>query len=169
MIDKGKQIKRACGFYADNWHFTMMTLPYLHTIIQEKVITILQSDITKNIEEILLKMNLNKDLKNKILEINWKKTYPIKYSKIEQTIGKINQGQAQNIHIFIKGDKTYIKTVDEMLEKALKKVKIKNPITLVHFYDIAQITNMNEIMKKYKYILNTAGMRKTKELTKKEA
>jgi len=56
------EVRKICGFYVNEWHLTTMILPYVHKEIgkENTIITILQNGISKNIEEILSKMNFNR-------------------------------------------------------------------------------------------------------------
>lgn len=169
MKDQENQMKKVCGFYVNELHFTTMILPYIRKEIEANntIITILQNDMKSNVEEVLSKMNLNKILENKILEINWEKTVSVKYSNIKQQLEKAN-GQAQNINIFINGDKEFIKMVNQNIEKAIQNVKMENKVTVVNFYNITGFTNVSEITNLHEYILNTSGIRKIKDVFMKE-
>lgn len=169
MKDQENQMKKVCGFYVNELHFTTMILPYIRKEIEANntIITILQNDMKSNVEEVLSKMNLNKILENKILEINWEKTVSVKYSNIKQQLEKAN-GQAQNINIFINGDKEFIKMVNQNIEKAIQNVKMENMVTVINFYNITGFTNVSEITNLHEYILNTSGIRKIKDVFMKE-
>lgn len=169
MKDQENQMKKVCGFYVNELHFTTMILPYIRKEIEANntIITILQNDMKSNVEEVLSKMNLNEILENKILEINWEKTVSVKYSNIKQQLEKAN-GQAQNINIFIKGDKEFIKMVNQNIEKAIQNVKMENMVTAINFYNITGFTNVSEITNLHEYILNTSGIRKIKDVFMKE-
>lgn len=169
MKDQKNQMKKVCGFYVNELHFTTMILPYIRKEIEANntIITILQNDMKSNVEEVLSKMNLNEILENKILEINWEKTVSVKYSNIKQQLEKAN-GQAQNINIFINGDKEFIKMVNQNIEKAIQNVKMENMVTVVNFYNITGFTNVSEITNLHEYILNTSGIRKIKDVFMKE-
>ncbi|MBO5479523.1 MAG: hypothetical protein J6A04_07630 [Clostridia bacterium] len=170
MNNKENNIKKVCAFYVNDWHFTTMILPYIANEIKSKnkIITILQNNMKSNIEEILSKMNLNQKLKEEILEINWTKNFPIKYSNIKQEIQQID-GQVKDINIFINGDKEFIKMVNQNIEKLIEKFNLRTSITIVNFYDITKFTNVSEITDEHQYILNTSGIKKIKEVFQKEA
>ena len=159
MNNKENNIKKVCAFYVNDWHFTTMILPYIANEIKSKnkIITILQT-----------KMNLNQKLKEEILEINWTKNFPIKYSNIKQEIQQID-GQVKDINIFINGDKEFIKMVNQNIEKLIEKFNLRTSITIVNFYDITKFTNVSEITDEHQYILNTSGIKKIKEVFQKEA
>lgn len=170
MNNKENNIKRVCAFYVNEWHLTTMILPHIANEIKvkNKIITVLQNNMKSNIEEILSKMNLNEKLKEEILEINWTKKFPIKYSKIKEEIQQID-GQVKNINIFINGDKEFIKMVNQNIQRIIETYNLQTLITIVNFYDVTKFTNVSEITNKHQYILNTSGIKRIKELFKKEA
>lgn len=169
MKDKENQIRKVCGFYANDWHLTTTILPYVRNEIEaeNEIITILQNNIKPNIEEILSKMNVNKTLENKILQIDWTKTEPVKYTNIKQKLWKI-KGQAKNITILISGEKEFIQIVNQSLQKEIPNANLQNPITIIHFYDMEKLTNGSEMTKEYQYMINTSGIRTIEEVFQKE-
>jgi hypothetical protein len=140
MRNKGNEIKRICGFYINNCHLTTMLLPHIHKEIERnnKVITFFQNGIKNNVQELLSKMNLNQELYNKILEIDWNKTITIKYSDIKNKLENIKEGEYSNINILINGDTDFINTVNKNIERALKNVNIKHEISIINYYEITR-------------------------------
>lgn len=167
MENKQNQIKRVCGFYVNECHFTAMILPYITKEIENKnqTITILQNSIKLNIKELLSNMNLNKRLQNKVLEINWNKRYPIKYTKLKEEI-EIENRQANNINIIINGDKQFIQKMNQNIKKLLNNIDIQNEIKIINCYNIEEISNTYEVMEKHEFILNTSGIKKIDEVSK---
>lgn len=165
MKEQKEQMKKVCGFHVNEWHLTTMILPYIHKEIENnnEVITILQNGIKSNIEEILAKMNLNKELNKKIKEIDWTKTHPIKYNKIKSKLENV-KGQANKINILINGDKEFIEIVNKNIEKAVKNMNIESKITIINCYDVTQFTNISEITDKHEFIINTSGIKRTNEV-----
>lgn len=155
-----KTIEKICSFYVSDWHLVTMLLPYINKEINEKanIITILEKDIEQNIKTLIDKLNLKN--KEKILNINWKKTNGIKYSEIRK---KIKEGIIEdklNI-IFINGKKNYIDIVNKNIEKFLaensKKYKEIN-IKIINCFEVGDF-NMNiiDILSEHTRILNTSG------------
>lgn len=166
MKDQENQMKKVCGFYVNEMHFATMILPYIRREIEakHKIITILQNDMKSNVEEVLSNMNINKELQNKMLSINWSKTNLVKYDEIKQIVDTIN-GQAQ---ILVNGDKEFIKRVNQSIEKRVAEGNIKNSVTVINFYDVTKFTNVSEITNLHEYILNTSGVRRIEEVFRKE-
>jgi hypothetical protein len=140
MENKGNEIKRICGFYINNCHLTTMMLPYIHKELEKnnKIITIFQNGIKNNVQELLSKMNLNQELYNKILEINWNRTNTIKYSEIKNKLDNIKAEEVDNISILINGDIAFINKVNENIEKALKNMNIKSKISVINYYEVTR-------------------------------
>lgn len=157
--------RKICGFYVNEWHLTTMMLPYIHKEIENKnaIVTILQNGISENIEEILAKMNLNKELKNSILNIDWKNTKTLKYAVMKEKIeNKIKN--KKDINILINGEKEYIEIANEIIEKVINETNIENQINILNCYDVTKFSNVTEIKSKHEFILNTAGIKKIDKL-----
>ena len=60
MADINKNLKSICSFYASEWHLVTMLLPNLDQKINtgDKVTTILEKDLTKEMETLLTKLHL---------------------------------------------------------------------------------------------------------------
>ena len=69
MADINKNLKSICSFYASEWHLVTMLLPNLDRKINKgvKVTTILEKDLTKEMETLLTKLHLEekKEIKDK--------------------------------------------------------------------------------------------------------
>ena len=66
--------ERICAFYASDYHFEMMSLPYINKKIENKedIIILTENDLEKTIQTFLSKTNLQEDKKKQILKLNWK-------------------------------------------------------------------------------------------------
>ena len=123
-------IKKVCGFNISSIHFSMMILPYIKKELDNKkyVITILEENIEKNINQVLSKISINDKEKENILNINWKET-DIKESKFKNyIIDKIKE--KENIDIIIYGKEKYINDTNKELNKILDK-KLKKNIKII--------------------------------------
>lgn len=161
------EVRKICGFYVNEWHLTTMILPYIHKEIekQNSIITILQSGINENIEEILSKMNLNKRLQKSILNIGWETTKFIKYSTVREKIENVNVNE-KSIDIIINGEKEYIENANKIIEKLIDETDIKSRINILNCYNVTGFSNVSEIASKHDFIINTAGIKKTDEAFK---
>lgn len=163
------EVRKICGFYVNEWHFTTMILPYIHKEIEKEstIITILQNGISENIEEILSKMNLNEKLQKSILNIDWKTTKTLKYESIKEKIQNISKNK-KDMNILINGEKEYIEIANEMIERVINETNCENQINILNCYNVTKFSNVSEIAKKHDFIINTAGIRKTEEAFKLE-
>lgn len=160
MKDNKNKVSKVCGFYMDKWHLTMMILPNIAKEVENKnkVITILQNGIKSNIEEMLSKMNLNKELENEILNINWTKTNPIKYSDIKE---ELENTVAQNVNIIVDGDEFFIEQANKIIKRVVSEENFKSKITQINCYDLTKFNNVKEIENKHEFIIRTSGMIET--------
>lgn len=164
MKEKENQIIKVCSFYVNDWHLTTMILPNIKRTIEEntKVITMLENGISRKVEELLSKMNLNPIIKNKILEINWTSNHACKYSDIKRKIDLAHEN-AENINIIVNGSKEYVEIVDKNIEKVMKNIKGKK-VTIINCYEITKYKEINQILDKHDFVLNTSGINKIEEV-----
>lgn len=162
MKKQEKMINKICSFYVNQWHLATMTLPHINQTINQgtKIITLLQKGIENNIYELISKMNLKTETKDKILAINWTSNAIPKYTNIEKSI--IKEIKTNNkIEIIINGSNEYINTMNQNIEKTLFKnqKRIKNKeINIINCYEIAQFENITDILDQHNLILNTSGI-----------
>ena len=109
MADINKNLKSICSFYASEWHLVTMLLPNLDQKINKgvKVTTILEKDLTKEMETLLTKLHLED--KKEIINIGWQK------SNLED----IKQAVQNNDCIIISGTKEFIEKAREEIENNL--------------------------------------------------
>ena len=111
MADINKNLKSICSFYASEWHLVTMLLPNLDQKINKgvKVTTILEKDLTKEMETLLTKLHLED--KKEIINIGWQK------SNLED----IKQLVQNNDCIIINGTKEFIEKTREKIENISNK------------------------------------------------
>ena len=162
------KIKRVCGFNVSSIHFSMMILPYLNKELEEKkeIIILLEGNLERNIKQVLSKVTLNKEAKEKILSLDWKSTNIDKVNiekKIKQKITK-----EKNLCFIIYGDEKYINKANKDLnicftkyEKFItnKEIKIINSYSVTDFKE-----NIREILDNHDTIFNTSGEHKIEEI-----
>ena len=73
MIIENKKIEKICNFYVSDFHLEMILLPYLNEKIQENepINIISEKNLNQSINELILKVNLDKNMKNNILNLKW--------------------------------------------------------------------------------------------------
>lgn len=155
MLKKDKTKEKNCLFFASDYHFEMISLPYINKSIKnnKEVIVISENNLENTINKLLLQVNLEDDEKDKILKIDWKNNDFDKFKEIKEA-----DKERRNTIVFIKGKENYIKNVNKNLENWIKD---DNKIEIIDCYDINEIEeNVEEITKKYNNILVTGGMKK---------
>ena len=97
--------ERLCAFYASDYHFEMMSLPYISKKIDEKdeVIILTENNLEETIQTFLTKINLKEEKKRQILKLNWKNSQE---EKLEEVRKKLQE--QKNMIIFVKGKEEYI-------------------------------------------------------------
>lgn len=164
MRENKNKVTKVCSFYVNEWHLTTMLLPHINKTINEnkKVLTILESGIKNNIEELLSKMNLRPETQNKVLEINWNSMPVCKFSKIKNELeSKLKEVQA--INIIVNGNEEYIEIANKNIEKVTKNILGKE-ITVLNCYEVAKYKEINSILDKHDYVLNTSGIKQIEEV-----
>ena len=143
--------EKVCSFFASDYHFEMITLPYIKESLEEnkKVIVFTENDLEETINKVLDRMNLDNDMKNKILNIGWKNNDVEKVKELEYA-----NTENRELLIFIKGKEKYI----ESIEKEFLKINNNNETEIVDCYDVNELgDNTAKIAKNYDKVLNTVG------------
>lgn len=162
------KIKRVCGFNVSSIHFSVMILPYINKELEDKkeIITLLEGNLEKNIQEVLSKITLNNEAKEKIKNINWKAT-DIEKANFEKNL-KQKFTKEKDLSFIVYGGEKYINTANEKIEKILKKyekylngkkIKITNSYLIEDFKD-----NIREILNKHEAMFNTSGEKKIEDI-----
>ena len=138
--------ENSCAFYVSDYHLEMIMLPYINENLKQNksVYVFTQNNLEDTINTLVEKVNLKNEIKDNILNINWKVDDENKYNKIiEDKKEKI---------IIIKGNEKYIETIN----KNINQIKQYQPINVVDCYNLQEIgNNANIISKNYKNILTT--------------
>lgn len=163
MSIENKNIMKLCSFYVSDWHLVTMLLPYINKKIneQEKVVTVLESDIKNNVETLVKRLNLKNE--EEILNINWtKKDNYLSINKL------LSNSMEKNIIIIVNGTKEYIneanKNIDEIIQKNIAKIQQKN-IKIINCYEIVEFNgSIVQILDDHDKILNTSGEKEINEV-----
>ncbi len=152
MSNKLETKEKICSFYASDYHFEMIALPYMCKSLEENkdVVILTENNLKDTMKTLLSKMNLKADKKEAILNLDWENNDLNKFKKI-----KSNIENNQDMVIFIKGKENYIKNANQNLEKWTSKIE---NLKIIDCYDIEEVTEKaNDIISKYNKILRTAG------------
>ena len=77
-MNQGENTKeRICAFYASDYHFEMVSLPYISKEMdnQDEIIILTENNLEETIKKLLSKVNLNENKKKKILNLKGKEKY----------------------------------------------------------------------------------------------
>ena len=152
-MNKNKKTKeKTCEFYASDYHFEMISLPYINKKLDEskEVIVLTENNLKETIKTLVSKINLNEDKKVDILKIDWENNDLNKFKKINEDIKS-----KKDMVIFVKGKENYIKNINENIEKWTEKSK---NVEIIDCYDMEEISqDMDNIMDQYKFTLKTTG------------
>lgn len=161
-MNKNQETKeKTCTFFASDYHFEMISLPYIEKKLSEdnEIVVLTENDLEDTINVLISRTNLGEEKKNKILNIDWNNDDLNKFKKIESDVRN-----KKDIVIFIKGKKNYINNVNKNIEKwvgSYEKSKI------IDCYDIDEINkNIDKIADNYVNILNTKGESKIQKSEK---
>ena len=161
------KIKKVCGFNISSIHFSMMILPYINKELEQEknIITILEGNLEKNIRQVLSKITINNEAKEKILNINWKDS-DIKKDNIEKVI-KSSLLKKENLDIIVCGCEKYNNLANDIIKKVINKntknIEEKN-IKIIDCYTVNDFKeNIREILDNHDVMFNTSGEHKIEE------
>lgn len=154
MVKESKNEERLCLFFASDYHFEMISLPYINENLKKNnnVIIMTENDLNGTVDKLLSRVNLNKEEKDKITKIDWKNDDVSKFKYIKEA----NENGKETI-IFVKGKENYINSVNENIGNWISNSEIK----VVDCYDVNEVyENVPTIAKNYSKVLSTSGVEK---------
>ena len=146
-----KTKEKTCIFYASDYHFEMMILPYLDKKIEENnnIVIFTENNLKDTINVLVSKTNLKEEKKEKILNLDWKNNDLKKFENLKEY-----EKSPKETCVFIKGTENYIKNVRNNINTNSKE----NKLNIIDCYFVDDIDgNINKVAKNYKNILNTKG------------
>ncbi len=158
-MSNNKTNEKICTFFVSDYHFEMKSLPYItKNLEQDKSIIILtENDLKGTIEVLIQRTNLNKDTKEKILNLNWKNDDLNKFKEIKE-----NAKSNKETLIFVKGKLNYIENINKNIDMWIHNI---NNVKIVDCYDMNEVgENIDEIMDRYKVVLNTSGEKEIEKI-----
>ena len=150
-----KTKEKTCVFFASDYHFEMITLPFIEENLRnnKKIIVLTENDLEDTIKNLISKVNLKKEKKEKIFEIDWKNKDLKKFKEIKKEVEN-----KEDLIIFIKGKENYIKNVNENIEKWTNKI---DTVKIIDCYDVEEIReHFADVVNNYENVLSTTGERK---------
>ncbi len=154
-------VKKICGFYVSGIHLITMILPYIKNEIRKdiNIETILEYNLNENINDVLSKLIIEDEEKNRILNINWNNKRIQKYSNFEKEL-KNKIESTDEIDLLISGRRKYIEEVNIIIDRFLQKNKISDKkINIIDCYEVTDFDdNIREILDTHEFILNTSGI-----------
>lgn len=154
MVKESKNEEKLCLFFASDYHFEMISLPYINENLKKdnNVIIMTENDLNGTVDKLLSRINLNEEEKNKITKIDWKNDDVSKFKEIKNA----NENGKETI-IFIKGKENYINTINKNINNWIKN----NEVKIIDCYDINEVyEDVSCIAKNYKKVLSTSGVEK---------
>ena len=151
MNSNQKTKEKLCAFYTSDYHFEMISLPYINKKIEEnkKVFILTENNLETTINKLISNINLKEKKKKEILNLGWNNNI----NKLEEINENIKN--KEDVIIFIKGREKYIENTNKNLEKYLTK---DNKIEIIDCYDFKEISDkIDKVVKNYYGILNTKG------------
>ena len=147
-------MKKICAFYASDYHFEMISLPYIEENLEKRkeIIILTENDLQDTIKTLISNINIEEKKKQSLEQINWKNDDLNKFKKIKK-----DTEENKDVIIFIKGKKNYIRNINKNIEKWTSK---NNKVKIVDCYDMNEVSEkVDTLMGKYKIVLGTAGER----------
>ncbi len=149
--------EKICAFYASDYHFEMISLPYINKKMENKedIIILTENNLEETLKTLLAKINLKEEKKKNILSLDWQ-------NNDLKKLDTIKKEKEKNLTIFIKGKENYIKNINKKIEQWTDK---EENIKIIDCYDIEEVgENLEKIMEKYQKILRTTGEKKIENL-----
>ena len=150
-----KTKEKTCVFFASDYHFEMITLPFIEKNLRnnKKIIVLTENDLEDTIKNLISKVNLKEEKKEKIFKIDWKNNDLKKFKEIKKEVEN-----KEDLIIFIKGKENYIKNVNENIEKWTNKI---DTVKVIDCYDVEEIReHFADVVNNYENVLSTTGERK---------
>jgi len=140
-----------------------MLMPNIGKKIEnEKVVMLLENEMTQIKNKFLEKIVLDEKLKNQMEKMNWEKTI-CKYEKIDE---KISKNIKKNINVIVYGSQEYIDKMNKTIEKWISKNKGEfENINIINAYEAMELNNnLDFILEKHDKILNTSGEKNIEDI-----
>ena len=145
--------EKSCAFYASDYHFEMISLPYISKCMDEKkeIVILTENNLKDTVYTLISKMNLKEEKRNKILSLDWDNNDLKKFKEISK-----KTKEQEDMIIFIKGKQNYIKNINKNIEKWVEGNHHVKIIDCYEFFEIEE--KIDEIAKEYNKVLGTSRL-----------
>lgn len=152
MVKGNKREEKLCLFFVNDYHFEMMSLPYINESLKsdKNVVVLTENDLNETVNKLLTNVNLKQEDKEKIAKIDWKNDDVNKFREIKSI-----DGDGKETVIFVKGKKNYINSINENIENWMSV----SDVEVIDCYDINEVHDaVGEIAGTYGGVLSTSGV-----------
>lgn len=159
MNKKEDTKEKICAFYASDYHFEMISLPYIDKKIEsdDEIFILTENNLEDTMKKFLANTNLKEEKREKILELGWKNNDAEKFKTIKT---KVNQNK--NVVVFIKGNENYIHKINQNIDECLSQ---ENHIKIIDCYNIEEVgENLDEVINQYHKVLRVTGEKEIEKL-----
>ena len=149
MLENQKTKEKLCAFYASDYHFEMISLPYINQNIEnhKDVVIFTDEDLQVTIKKLLSSLNLKDDKKEKLLNINWSNNDVEKFKYLKSI--------SDDVIVFIKGKKKYINYINTNLDNWINNL---SDVKVIDCYEMDEVaSNIHDVVKNYSKMLVTSG------------
>ena len=153
-MEKVNNKEKICLFFASDYHFEMISLPYINKSLKnnKNVIVITENDLNETIEEFLSKVNIKEEEKNNIRKIDWENDDENKLKELKSLAN-----EKKDTVVFIKGEENFISNINNKI----KDIDSDKSLKIVDCYDISEVQySVRKIVNGYSEILSTSGIEK---------
>ena len=153
MMNKKETKEKICAFYASDYHFEMISLPYISKSMDEnkEIIILTENNLEDTVNILISKMNLDEIKKEKILSLDWNNNDLKKFKEISK-----KSKENSDMVIFIKGKQNYIDNINENIEKWVSTNKHIKIIDCYEFFEIED--KIDKIANEYSKVLGTSRL-----------
>lgn len=154
MVKENKGQERLCLFFASDYHFEMISLPYINEKLKKdnNVIIMTENDLDITVDKLLSRVNLTQNEKDRITKIGWKNDDVSKFKEIKNA-----NANGKETVILVKGKENYINSVNKNIENWINI----NNTKIIDCYDINEVyEDVSNIAKNYNKVLSTSGVEK---------
>lgn len=154
MVKENKGQEKLCLFFASDYHFEMISLPYINEKLKKdnNVIIMTENDLDVTVDKLLSMVNLTQNEKDRITKIDWKNDDVSKFKEIKNA-----NANGKETVILVKGKENYINSVNKNIENWINI----NNTKIIDCYDINEVyEDVSNIAKNYNKVLSTSGVEK---------